>query len=76
MRKFITWVALTALAIAVGFGLAWLILFALNAVLPPFQFEDGDTLREFFPVAIAYATWALTSLAGATLAWRWVREKV
>ena len=75
MRAFVQWVALTALAVVVGFGLAWVALFALSAVLPPFRREDDGTLREFVPAAVAYATWGLTSLVGATLAWRWVRRR-
>lgn len=75
MRAFILWVALTVGAVVVGFAMAWGALFALNAVLPPFRREDGDTLREFVPAAIAYATWALTSVVGAALAWRWVRRR-
>ena len=75
MKAFILWVGLTAGAVVVGFGLAWVALFALNAVLPPFRREDGDTLREFVPAAIAYATWGLTSVVGAALAWRWVRSR-
>lgn len=68
--------ALTACAVVVGFGLAWVALFALNAVLPPFNYPaDDDTLRERGPVFIAYATWGLTSLVGAVLAWRWVRRR-
>jgi len=60
----------------IGFGLAWVALFALQAILPPFRYPaDDDTLREFVPVVIAYATWGLTSLVGAILAWRWVRSR-
>jgi len=29
----------------------------LNAVLPPFQRADDDTLRERIPVALAHPTW-------------------
>ena len=56
--------------------MAWVALFALQAILPPFRYPaDDDTLRELVPVAIAYATWSLTSLVGAILAWRWVRSR-
>ena len=75
MRAFILWVALTAGAVVLGFGLAWLALFALSAILPPFRREDGDTLREFIPAAIAYTTWGLPSAVGGVLAWRWVHHR-
>ncbi len=76
VRGFFHWAVLTAGAVVIGFGLAWVALLALQAILPPFRYpEDDDTLREFVPVAIAYATWALTSLVGAVLAWRWVRSR-
>jgi hypothetical protein len=70
------WLVLVACAIVVGFGLAWLALVAVNAVLPPFEYpEHDDTLRDHGPVIIAYATWGLSSLVGAVLAWRWVRRR-
>lgn len=76
MRSVVGWLALTACAVIVGFGLAWVALFALNAALPPFNYPaDDDTLRERGPVFIAYATWGLTSLVGAVLAWHWVRRR-
>jgi membrane associated rhomboid family serine protease len=75
VKALILWVALTAGAVAVGLGMAWVALFALNAVLPPFRREDDGTLREFVPAAIAYVTWGLTSVVGAVLAWRWVRRR-
>ena len=75
MKALVLWVALTAGAVVVGFGLAWVALFALNAVLPPFRREDDGTLREFVPAAIAYVTWGLTSVVGAVLAWRWARRR-
>jgi hypothetical protein len=75
VRTLITWIALTAVAVVVGFGLAWVALFAVNAVLPPFRREDDGTLREFVPAAIAYGTWAITSAGGALWAWRWVRRR-
>jgi hypothetical protein len=52
-----------------------LMLFALIAVLPPSRFEDGDTLREFVPAALAYGTWGLTSVVGSALAWRKVSRR-
>jgi hypothetical protein len=63
-------------AIAIGFGLAWVALFAVNAMLPPFRFpEDDDSLRDYGPAAVAYATWVVSSVVGTVLAWRWVRRR-
>ncbi len=67
--------ALTCLAFIIGFGLAWVALFAVNAVLPPFTPADDDTWREIGPVALAYATWGLTAVIGSLLAWRWVSHR-
>ena len=75
MKRVLLWGLLTGIAVIVGFGLAWVALFAVNAVLPPFHPDDDDTLREFVPVAIAYGTWGLTTLLGAVLAWLWVRSR-
>lgn len=76
MKRIVLWLALTAGAVIVGFGLAWVALGAVSAVLPPFRYpDDDDTLRERGPVLVAYATWGLTSLAGSVLAWRWVRGR-
>ena len=44
----------------------------LNAVLPPFQLTDDDTLRERIPVALAYPTWWATTLVIVVLGWRWL----
>lgn len=76
MRGLVAWLALTALAVAVGFATAWVALEAAIAILPPFRFpDDDDTLREYGPVVLAYATWTLTSLTGSILAWRWVGRR-
>jgi hypothetical protein len=76
VRSVLVWLALTACAVGVGFGLALVTMLALDAVLPPFKVPaDDDTLRERGPVLIAYATWGLTSFVGAVLAWRWVRRR-
>lgn len=75
MRALLLWLAMTGVAVAVGFGLAWVVAFAVNAVLPPFRYpDDEDTLRNYGPVMIAYATWGLTSVVGAVLAWRWIHR--
>ncbi len=54
--------ALVAVAVVVGFAAAWGVMTVLGAMLPPFQPEDDDTLREYIPVALAYMTWAATTL--------------
>lgn len=63
-----------ALAVMIGFMAAWAFLVAMNAVLPPFREEDDDTLREFIPVAIAYAIWAATTVLVLAVAWRRLRS--
>lgn len=75
MRRFAAWLRLEGLAVIAGFGLAMAFMLATNAILPPFRREDDDTLREFVPVAIAYAIWGFTTLAGAVFAWRWVSRR-
>ena len=75
MKRFVIWLVVTALAVAIGFGLAGVVLSVFNWVLPPFQIEDDDTLRERVPVLIAYATWAITSVVGAVWAWRLTRDR-
>lgn len=62
-------------AALVGFAAAVAVLFVENALLPPFRREDGDTLREFIPVAIAYGTWAVTTLLVIVFGWRRMRRK-
>ena len=51
------------LAAAVGYLAALAVIEMAGTILPPFQPKDDDTLREFVPVVLAYATWLLTSLA-------------
>jgi len=75
MKAVALWLTLTTTALIIGFGLAWVVLAAVNAALPPFGIEDDDTLRERIPVALAYGTWAMTTLVGAVLSWRWVRRR-
>ncbi|MEP7379400.1 MAG: hypothetical protein ABI725_07570 [Chloroflexota bacterium] len=70
MRHLLISLLLIPTAFAVGFVLAWVVLFIVNALLPPFRPEDDDTWREFVPVALAYGTWAATTLGGIILAWR------
>ena len=75
LRRLSTWFVLTALAVVIGFGLAWVALGVLNWILPPFRIpEDDDTLRDYGPVFVAYLTWGVTSIVGAIVAWRLVRS--
>jgi MFS superfamily sulfate permease-like transporter len=56
--------AIVSLAVVVGFLAGMAVITVLGVVLPPFREEvDDDTVRQFVPVALAYATWATTSLA-------------
>ena len=56
--------AIVSLAVVVGFLAGMAVITVLGVVLPPFREEvDDDTMREFVPVALAYATWATTPLA-------------
>jgi hypothetical protein len=75
MRRLSTWLFLAGLSIIVGFGLAVAVIAVSNALLPPFRPQDDETMRELGPVLIAYAVWAITSLGGATLAWRFVNRR-
>lgn len=45
-----------------------------NAILPPFQTADDDTLRERVPVAFAYLAWGVTTLVVMLLGSRWLRR--
>jgi hypothetical protein len=69
------WVAgVIVLAAAAGYLAALAVIEIARAILPPFQPDDDDTLREFVPVALAYATWLLTSLAVVVVAATWRRR--
>lgn len=74
LGRFVLAVALLIVAIGVGFlaGVAALELSGL--VLPPFRPEDDDTMRDRGPVAIAYATWAITSVIVLIAGARWARR--
>ncbi len=67
-------VGLVAVAVSPGFGAGIAVVAIGNAVLPPFQRSDDDTLREFIPVALAYLAWSATTLVILVLGWRWVRR--
>jgi len=74
MRKPILALGLLAFAVFVGLCTGWGLLLVMNAVLPPFRPEDGDTLREFIPVALAYLTMAATTLLVLVAGWRRIRR--
>jgi hypothetical protein len=75
MKRLALWVAWTAVAVVVGFGLALVVLLAVNAALPPFRPEDDETMREFVPAVLTYGTWMIVSVIGSFAAWRRVRAK-
>jgi hypothetical protein len=75
VRPFLLWLLVTVVAAAAGFVVAVIVSLALNAILPPFRFpEDDDSMREFIPAAITYATSAITTVLGSAAAWRWTRR--
>jgi hypothetical protein len=63
MRTVALVIALLVVAVGAGLAAGAVALMASSAVLPPFGPEDGDTVREFVPVALAYLTWGGTTLA-------------
>jgi hypothetical protein len=67
---------LTGLAVLVGLGLSFVVVYAFGLFLPPFQPEDDDTIRDYGPVLVSYAAWGLTSVVGSVWAWRWLRSRV
>ncbi len=69
-RRILFALALIAAGGVVGFAMALGVIDLLNLVLPPFRPEDDDTLREFIPAALAYATWVITALLVFVVSWR------
>jgi MFS superfamily sulfate permease-like transporter len=65
---------LIPLSIFLGFVTGMGLIEILNAVLPPFQPSDDDTMREFVPAALAYLIWGATTLVTLILAWRRLRR--
>lgn len=76
MRRIGLGLAVVAFALGVGFVAGVAVLLVLNTVLPPFRPEDDDTLREFVPVVLAYATMASTAVLAVVVAWRRIRRRV
>jgi predicted lysophospholipase L1 biosynthesis ABC-type transport system permease subunit len=78
VSRTVRWIALLlslgTIAIVVGFAAAIVVLLLLQAILPPFQPSDDDTLREFVPAVLAYAAWGAGGLATAILGWRRIRR--
>jgi hypothetical protein len=64
-----------AVALGIGFAAGAAVLLAVNALLPPFRREDDDTLREFVPVVLAYATMAGTTALVIVFGWRRRRSR-
>ena len=50
--------------------LAVVALVGITAFMPGFRPEDGDTMREFVPVALAYAAWAAATVVTLVIGWR------
>lgn len=67
--------ALAVAAVLLGFGAMWVVIGIANAILPPFQIADDDTLRERSPVAIAYLTWAVTTVIVLVAGLRAIRRR-
>jgi predicted exporter len=63
-------IALLALAVVIGLGMGYAVFLGISTVLPPFRPEEGDTLREFVPVALAYFAWATTTFIVLLVGWR------
>jgi hypothetical protein len=60
-----------SVAIGVGYVAGMAMMSLLNVVLPPFREEvDEDTVREFAPVALAYLTWTVMTVAVVLVALR------
>lgn len=78
MSRTVRWIALLlslgTIAVVVGFGAAVLVLVLLEAVLPPFQPADDDTLRAFVPVVLAYLAWGVGTVVTLVLGWRRIRR--
>lgn len=75
LSRFLLGSVVLAVALGVGFLAAAAVVLALNAMLPPFRPEDNNTLREFIPVALAYAAMAGTTLLVLFVAWRRLRSR-
>ena len=71
-----TFIGLVVLGTALGLGFvaALAAILVMNALLPPFRPEDDETLREFIPAALAYATMAGTAGLVVILIWRRLRS--
>lgn len=71
-----SWViGLIAVAILAGFVAMMAVIGLANALLPPFQPADDDTLRERIPVALAYLAWGGTTLVILVVGWSWWRRE-
>jgi hypothetical protein len=59
-----------SVAIVVGFLAGMAVITVLGVIVPFREDVDDDTMREVVPVALAYLTWTVTTIAIATLALR------
>jgi hypothetical protein len=75
MKDFAAWLVLAAITALIGFGLASGVLFAMQAVFPPYRPEGDDTFRQFVDVASAYVTWAVVTVGGSVIAWRMTHRR-
>lgn len=71
LRYLVGAAAVVGIAVVVGFAAGLVAMWLTNALLPPFREDvDDDTMREFAPVALAYLTWAVTTVAVVLVALR------
>ncbi|MCI0581632.1 MAG: hypothetical protein L0227_01855 [Chloroflexi bacterium] len=78
MSRTIRWGALLlsvgTIAVVAGFAAAVFVLVLLEAVLPPFQPSDEDTIRQLVPAVLAYGAWAAVTIVSLVLGWRRIRR--
>ena len=74
-RRLLLGLALIPVAIGLGFAMGLAVISILNWILPPFQIEDDDTVRDYGPVALAYLTWGMTTVATLLVGWRRLRSR-
>jgi hypothetical protein len=56
VNKVALWLLLTGAGCILAVGVGTAVFVVVNALLPPFRFEDGDTMREYGRVALTYAS--------------------
>ena len=73
LRRALIGLAVLAVALGLGFVAGMAVMLVMNAALPAFRPQDDETLREFIPVTLAYATMAGTAGLVVVVAWRRLR---